>query len=259
MRPGQYIAGQQYGSMYQMPNSTANGYGGVSGAAWAGHQASTGPAYGNSQPYTGQGYQGYYKTSTPTTTKTEDQSAASSNPYGGQYPHPYPAMQRHGSQSSASIAGSAYQTPVQPQSSTFGSMSARPSYGGNSLTSPTTNGQSHSGYTTSAQQYPVRSPSQGYSIQPPPTSAISPHPGVKTPISAAPASAQAADMSFRSASYSAPTAHTQGDVNGLGISGNSYPSQPPQSTSYSAYSAPGQAYRGSDLPAASTGGAQYAQ
>lgn len=261
VRPGQYFGGQQYGNVYGIPASTASPYGGVSGTAWSAQQASAGAsAYGSSQPYTGQSYGGYYKTATPTVAKMEDANSTPSMPYGTQYPPTYPPMQRNGSQSSASMAGSTYPTPVQPHSSTFGSMSSRPSYSTSSMTSPTTNGQSHSAYGTAPQQYPVRSPPQSYGIQSAPNSAVaqSPH-AVKSPNTAAPASAPAtAEMSYRSASYSAPSAHPSGDISGLGISGNSYPSQPPQSTSYSAYSAPGQSYRSGDMPAAPAGG-QYAQ
>jgi hypothetical protein len=263
VRAGSFFGGSQYPNVYPMPTTSANPYGGVSGTAWPTQQASAGAsAYGNSQPYPGHGYGGYYKSSTPTTAKTEDPSSTSSMPYGSQYTPAYPPMQRNGSQSTPSMAGSTYQTPVQPQSSTFGSMSARPSYSGSSMTSPTTNGQSQSVYGSApAPQYPVRSPSQNYPIQSAPNTAIaqSPHTGVKSPNIAAPASAPAADMSYRSASYSGPSAHAGGDISGLGISSNSeYPSQPPQSTSYSAYSGSGQTYRGGEMPAAPTGG-QYAQ
>ena len=261
MRPGQYLSPSQYQSAYAMPTTSANPYGNVSGTAWPTQQATAGaPAYGNSQPYPPHGYPSYYKSSTPTT-KTEDGGSTSSVPYGSQYAPAYPPMQRNGSQSTPSMAGSTYPTPVQPQSSTFGSMSARPSYGGSTIASPTTNGQSHSAYGSApAQQYPVRSPSQSYPIQSAPNSAIaqSPHAGVKSPNSAAPASAPAADMSYRSSSYSGPPAHTVGDVSGLGISSTSgYPSQPPPHTSYSAYSGSGQTYRGGELPTAPAGG-QYA-
>ena len=257
VRPGQYIGGQQYGTVYAVPGSTGNTYGAVAAPSWPGHQGTAGAAgYGSTHPYGNQGYAGYQNRTPSTAARSED-----SNPptYGSQYHPPYPSMQRNGSQPSPSIAGSAYQTPIQPQSSTFGNMSARPSYSGNSMTSPATNGQAQSAYGTSAQQYPVRSPSQGYPMQSAPNSAVSPHTGVKSPSTAAPASAPAADMSYRSASYSGPSAHTGGDASGLGISGNSYPSQPPQSTSYSAYGASGQAYRSGDLPLATAAGAPYDQ
>ena len=265
VRPGQYFGGPQYSNVYGMPASTANAYGGVSGTAWPTQQASAGTApYGSSQPYAGQNYSGgYYKSETPTTAKSEPQSSTSSSmPYGNQYTAPYPPMQRNGSQSTPSMVGSAQQTPVQQASSTFGSISARPSYSGGSMTSPTTNGQSQSAYgSASAQQYPVRSPPQSYGMQSAPNSAVarSPYPGVKSPNSAAPASAPATEMSYRSASYSTPSAHQSADMSGLGISTTSgYPNQSPQSTRYSAYSVSGPSYRTGEMPAAPTGG-QYAQ
>ena len=263
VRPGQYFGPQQYSNMYG--TSTASPYIPVSGTAWPTQQASTGAApYGSGQSYPGQSYGGgYYKSETATTAEGENQSSTSSAmPYRNQYTPNYSSMQRNGSQSTPSMVGSAQPTPVQPASSTFGSMSARPSYSGTTITSPTTNGQSQSAYgSASGQQYPVRSPPQGYGMQSAPNSAVaqSPYPGVKSPNSATPASAPAAEMSYRSASYSTPSAHQSADVSGLGISSTSgYPSQPPQSTSYSAYSAPGQSYRSGEMPAA-PGGGQYAQ
>ena len=271
VRPGQYFGGQQYPNMYGIPTSSASPYGGVTGASWPTQQASAGAvAYGSNQPYPGQNYGPYYKGPSQTAGsvgKTEDQGATSqSMAYGTQYTPTYPNMQRNGSQSSPTMIQSAYQTPVQQTPSTFGSMSARPSYAGSSMASPTTNGQSQATYGSApAQPYAVRSPSQSYGMQSAPTSAVaqSPHAGVKSPNSAAPASAPAADMSYRNASY--PTGgtpqgtHPGADMSGLGISNNpGYSGQTQQGQNYTGYASSGQSYRSSEIAAAQPGG-HYAQ
>ena len=270
VRPGQYFGGQPYPNMYGMTTSSASPYGGVTGTSWPTQQSSAGAvAYGNSQPYPPQGYGSYYKAPSQSAGpgKTEDQNATSqSMPYGSQYTPTYPGMQRNSSQSTPTMIQSAYQTPVQPNSSTFGSMSARPSYSGSTMTSPTTNGQSQSGYgSASAQPYAVRSPTQTYGMQSAPSSAIaqSPHPDAKSPNPAGPASAPAAEMSYRSAPYPVgpppQSTHAGGDMSGLGISSSSgYPAQSQQGQSYSAYSSSNQPYRAGEISAGQAG-SHYAQ
>ena len=271
VRPGQYFGGQQYPNMYAVPTSTASPYAGVTGASWPTQQASAGAMqYGNSQPYPPQNYGPYYKTPgqpAGSVGKTEDQGATSqSMSYGGQYTPAYPNMQRSGSQSSPTMMQSAYQTPVQPAPATFGNMSARGSYSNNSMASPTTNGQSQPNYgSTTAQPYAIRSPSQAYGMQSAPASAVaqSPHAGVKSPNQAAPQSAPATDMSYRSASYSGggtpQASHPGGDMSGLGINSHpGYAGQSQQGHNYPPYGSAGQPYRPGEIPTAQHGG-HYAQ
>lgn len=253
VRPGQYFAGQQYPNMYAMTTSAASPYPTL-------QQSSSGPvAYGGHPAYAGQNYQGFYKGPGQPGVKSEDHNATSqSMPYGTQYTPAYPAMQqRNSSQSTPTMVQSAYHTPVQQSNSTFGAMSARPSYGGNNMTSPTTNGQSQPPYgSTAGQPYAVRSPAQNYGMHNPPSSAVaqSPHTGVKSPNPAASASTSAQSLSatdsYRSGPYPAPqSAHTGGDMSGLGISsGSGYPPQGQQSQAYPGYGSSGQ-----PIPAAQAG------
>ena len=238
VRPGQYFAGQQYPQMYGMPASAASPYGGVTATTWPAQQPSTGAvAYGNPPGYSAQNYGPYYNNRTPSQAtgpggKTEDQGTPSqSMPYSSQYPPPYPAMARNGSQSTPTMMQSAYQTPVQQSSSTFGSMSGRPPYGGGNVTSPTTNGPPQQPYGNApAQAYGVRSPSQNYGsavAQSPQTGVKSPNPANPPGAPAAPMTASDGQMSYRSGAYgvaqSPQSANPGGDISGLGISSPQYP------------------------------------
>ena len=278
VRPGQYFAGQQYPAPYSMTTSAASPYGGMTGTSWPNQPPSTAAfAYGNHPAYSGQSYGGHYRAPSQPGVKTEDQNGTSqSMPYGGQYAPSYPGMQRNSSQSTPTMIQSAYQTPVQQSSSTFGSMSARPSYGGSNMTSPTTNGQSQPAYgSATAQPYAVRSPAQSYGMQSAPPSAVaqSPHPAVKSPNSAsAPAQPmnnaeshaqlQHSQMPYRGGSYAVggtpQAAHPSGDMSGLGISNNaSYPGQSHPGQRYPSYGASGPEYKssvGSGIAAAQPGG-----
>lgn len=190
MRPGQYFAGQQYQSMYPMPQPAPNTY-----TNWSSQQPSSAVPYRNHAAYGGQGYANYYKPEAQTG-KTEDATTSSqtmpyTSQYASAYPHPqtqgqtgrpedtstspqtasyasqyaysnpnyynqqgqgikpedpttstqtmsytsqyahaptYSQMPRGSAQSTPSMVQSAYQSPVHPNSPTFGSMSARPSY-----------------------------------------------------------------------------------------------------------------------------------
>ncbi|KAK3681191.1 Global transcription regulator sge1 [Vermiconidia calcicola] len=272
VRPGQYSFGGQQYPMYGMPTSTASPYGAATGTSWPTQQPSTSAvAYGNHPAYASQSYGAYYKPPSQSAggnIKTEDSSATSqSMPYAGQYTPAYPPMQRNSSQSTPSMVGSAYQTPAQQASSTFGSMSARSSYGGGNMASPATNGQPHSAYGNgSTQPYAVRSPAQSYGMQSAHPGAIaqSPSTALKSPEHAAPPSAPAHEMSYRSGSYAvggAPhTGQNGGDMNGLGISNNSgYPGQGHQVHNYHGYGSSGPPYRPSNEISTIQQGAHYAQ
>lgn len=269
VRPGQYFAGQQYPNMYGVPTSGASPYPPTAGTTWPTQSPSTSAvAYGNPNAYSGQGYSPYYKGSANQPTgKTDETNTPQPLPYGGQYgPAPYPPMQRNPSQGTPTMVQSAYQTPVQQNSSTFGSMAARTSYGGGDMTSPTANGPNQPPYTGQSQPYPVRSPPQNYGMQSAPASAVapSPHTTVKSPNPTAPASAtphtmNASDpqMPYRTSPYpvgnTPHSAHPGADMSGLGISNNGgYPPQTQQGQNYSSYGSAGQ------VAAAPTGG-QYAQ
>ena len=270
VRPGQYFGGQQYPQMYGMPASAASPYGNAAGTSWPSQSPSTAAvAYGNPQTYsTQQNYGPYYNNRTPTQApgpvgKTEDPSTNSQPmPYPGQYgPAPYPPMGRNGSQGTPNMMQSAYQTPVQQSPSTFGPMSARPSYGGSNTTSPTTNGPQQQQYgNPTAQAYGVRSPSQNYGMQNVPASGVaqSPQTNVKSPnpaqagAPAAPMTSSDGQMPYRSGSYGTPqSANPGGEMSGLGISNSpQYPAPPQQ----------GQAYPGYGAAAVGTGqGGQYGQ
>lgn len=286
VRPTQYFAGgHQYPAMYGIPSSGANMYGGVpASTAWSNTPASTAPmAYNGHHAYAAQTYPGSYYKDTPqhggaSSVKSDDtqQAPTPSIGYGTPYQHSYMGLQRDGSQSSASMMQSPYPTPVQQSSSTFGSMSAphvRGSYasGANGSMAPSSNAQSHQQMYSTAQpgqqslpshQYAVRSPPQSYGIASAPpsaTTAQSPHPSVKSPVSAT-TSANAIQplggdqlhhhtpVSYRSSAYAPRATHPNGgDLNGLGISSNG---------SYaSGYGSAGQAFR----PVAEVGGAQSGQ
>ena len=279
VRPGQYFGGQQYPGIYGLTSSGAAPYGAMTGTSWPTQQPSAGAiAYGNHPAYSGQPYGGYEKGSTSQSPgavpKTEEQNTTSqSMPYGSQYTPAYPNMQRNGSQSTPTMMQSAYQTPVQQTSSTFGSMSARPYTGA----SPTTNGQPHQPYgVTSAQPYAVRSPAQSYGMQSAPASAVpqSPHP-TKSPNpgghSSAPPSAaepysqmQNAQMPYRSGSYAVGGAaqpnHPGPGMSGLGISSSpGYPPQNQPAQNHPGYGSSGQPYRPVGDIAAAQAGSHYAQ
>ena len=243
VRPGQYFAGQPY-QIYAIQGGAQSPYGPVTGASWPAQQQSAGAApYGNPPGYPTQPYGPYYNNRTPSQSggsvgKSDDQGGnPQSMPYGSQYPAAYPAMQRQSSQSTPTMMQSAYQTPVQPSSATFGSMSARP-YNGNNVASPTTNGQVPPQYPSApGQPYPVRSPTQNYGMQSAPAGAVaqSPNPNIKSPNPNAPASAPPAQMTsaegqmpYRTSPYGAPPANT-----GLGIS---------DSPNYSSHNQQGQPY-----------------
>ena len=263
VRPGQYFAGQQYAPMYAMQPSGPNPYPPTSSASFPTQSPTPGGVpYNHQPPYGGQNYSPYYKNPAPG--KTEEQNATSqSMPYGGQYTPAYPNMQRNGSQGTPNMMQGSYQTPVQQGSASFGSMSARPSYGNASMASPTTNGPSPAPYgTTSGQPYAVRSPTQGYpagAVAPSPHNNVkSPNPGQSASAPPQPMSANDPQMPYRPGSYSVPdgshSAHPSSDMSGLGISGNSpYPPPPHQGQGgYQSYGPAGQ------VPAAQPG-AQYGQ
>jgi hypothetical protein len=271
VRPGTYNFGQaQYGTgMYNMPaTTTAAVYGGsLTGTSWQPQQTSA-----NASPYTphpsynnaGPGYApAYYPAksadqATPTTIPKVEGSSSTTQaiPYGGQYATSYPGMQRSGSVSTTpSLIQSHYTTPVPSASSTFGSMSSastrHQSYSGPSMSSPPTNGQNHSMYSTApSQQYPVRSPPSNYGVQSTPQSTIaqSPHTSIKGSHPAHQNTAAQSlnhdpnshlhhsHMSYRSQSYAAPSGHSANDMAGLGISNASaYTPQPPQAQSAHSY------------------------
>lgn len=273
VRPGQYFAGQQYPQMYMQPTA-GSPYGSAPGATWPTQQPSTAAvAYGNPPGYAPSNYGPYYNNArTPSQSdgsvgKTDQTATSQSMAYGGQYaPAPYPGMGRNGSQSTPTMMQSAYQTPVQQSSSTFGAMGGRQSYGGNNVTSPTTNGPTQQQYgSAAAQAYGVRSPTQNYGMQSTPASAVaqSPQAGVKSPNPGAQGSAPPAQMgssdgsmSYRSGTYGvAPTpqsANPGGDMPGLGISSSpQYPAPPQQGQTYSGY--------GASPVSAAQSGAQYGQ
>lgn len=289
VRPGQYF-GQQY-PMYGINATTApNLYGSMTGTSWPTQQApSSAIAYGTHPAYSGQSYGAYYKggatQSGAPAVKTEDhQSVSQPSPYPNQYASSYQPMQRGSGQGTPSMMQPAYNTPGQPGTATFGSMSApgsRPSYGNNTMHSPSTNGQSQQVYTSaSAQPYAVRSPTQNYTMHGAPGSAIpqSPHAGTRSPVSAshsgAPANPlssndpnahmHASQMPYRSGSYPMPhnpqATHPSGDVNGLGISNNGgYSAHAQNGQTYAGYGASGQAFRATGEVGAPPGAQQYPQ
>ncbi|KAK4621963.1 Global transcription regulator sge1 [Fulvia fulva] len=253
MAPSQYMGARQYPGMYGSTTGSSM-YGAMTAASWPTQQATAGAmGYGSHQSYGSQPYPSYYK---PTDqgngsgVKTESQhSTSQAMPYGSQYAPSYPNMQRSNSVSAPSMMQSSYQTPVQPHSSTFGTMgpgSGRPSYSGQSMNSPSANGQSQGPYgSASTAPYAVRSPTQSYSMQSAPQSAVShsPHPSMKSPQSAHPGTSSdpngqlhSGGMPYRSGSYAVPSAPQTGhsDMNGLGISSTS--SYPPPSQNGSGYS-----------------------
>lgn len=294
VRPGQYFGGQ-YPAMFSLTTTGGGMYSGMTGTSWPTQTPSTAAvSYGQHPGYAPQNYAAYYRHGSQSGSagvKTEDQQTTSqSMNYAQQYPSTYPGMSRDSTQGTPSTMHSSYQTPVQQGSSTFGSMSAqsaRPSWANTTMASPATNGQSHQIYTQPqgaqslpSQQYAVRSPAQNYGLQSAPQSAVShsPHPGIKSPHSAThpgtPAqsmhpdhSAQmhAAQMPYRAGSYAVSStpqsAQPNGDMNGLGISGQpTYSNQPQDGHSYHGYGSSGQAFRPIGSVAASGhGGAQYSQ
>ncbi|KAI7280756.1 hypothetical protein KC345_g4527 [Hortaea werneckii] len=275
VRPGQYMGQPQPYSMYGMASSSAaNLYGGLTGTSWPTQSTSSLP-YSSHPAYSTPSYNGSYYRGTPTqpapppvkAEASHDSSHASA--YGSQYASSYPGMPRSTSQSTPSMMPSAYQTPVHPTTSSFGSMNtshSRPSYAASSMGSPATNGHSHAYTTASSQPYAVRSPNQAYALNSAPGSAVaqSPHTGLKSPLSATPASDPHGQMPYRSGSYavSQPPAPGQhgAELSGLGVSGTSGYSTHPQPSQPYSYGAPSdQAFRGVAPMAAAQGGAQYAQ
>jgi Gti1/Pac2 family transcription factor len=259
VRPGQYFGGQQYSPMYAMPASTASPYTTSSGTAWPAQQPS---AYGSHPGYSAQGYGSYYKA--PSQPVKSDEAATShSMPYASQYAPNYPTMQRNSSQSTPTMAQSAYQTPVQPSTSTFGSVSARPPYDNSNMGHQAANGPAQSPYAgTSTQPYAVRSPTQGYHMQSAPNSAVAQSPNLasKSDTQSMHSASSANDLAYRNPSYQVGGSSQPGDMNGgLGISGNTGYSQPPPGQGYSGYSTQSQAYRpAGEIPQAHTG-THYAQ
>lgn len=251
VRPGQYFAGQQYPQMYAMPGSGASPYPAVSGTSWPQQQPTAAAvAYGNPPGYAPQNYGPYYNNRTPnqppgSVGKTEDQNATQQpSPYPNPYPPPYPGMPRNGSQSTPTMMQPGYQnTPVQQSSANFG---GRQSYGGNNVTSPSSNGQPQQQYAnTPTQAYGVRSPTQPYPMQNTPGGPVaqSPQPNVKSPnpgapnAPAAPMGAPDGNMSYRSGAYPQP-GNSNSDISGLGISNSpSYPPPPQQGSAYPGYGA----------------------
>lgn len=274
-RPGQYM-GQSYGGqVYGLPTSSAsNVYGGMTGTSWPNHQAPSGAmGYGN-RSYAGQNYSpGYYgsaasASTTPALKADEHQGSPATSTYANHYNNiNYASMPRSGSQSAPNMMQSAYQTPVQPSSSSFGSMSApnggRSSYGV-VMENQSTHAPSQQNYTTAgSQQYPVRSPAQVYTVHSAPNGAVahSPTAGMKSPHQLGAVSDPNAHMPYRPQSYQVPAQQSasQGDMTGLGIAGSSSYAAPGQHVqSYAGYAPPGQAFRGvgEALPG---GAAQYSQ
>ena len=274
MRPGQYYPSGQYPGMYA-PMATSNAghaamYSTMPSTQWAQQPATS---YAGHPSYTAaSSYGGYYRSGSQSDAKPAESHASSQQlGYSSSYPASYTGVQRDGSHSSSGMMPqSSYQTPVQPGSSTFGSMSAptgRPSYSGPSDPSPTSNGQSHQMYSAAqgpqslpSQQYAVRSPSQSYGMQGAPQSSAtqqSPHTTMKSPHPAAPSSSTPVQSMthdpYRSGSYAAPhSAHQSSDMNGLGISGGA---------SYShSYSSSGPTFRPvGEVAATQAAGGHYSQ
>ena len=274
MRHGQcYPAGQYPGVYAPMAVSNAGHaamYSTIPGTQWAQQPATT---YAGHPGYTAASSYGSYYRSGFQSDANLPESHTSSQPlgYSSSYPASYTGVQRDGSHSSSGMMPqSSYQTPVQPGTSTFGSISAptgRPSYSGASDPSPSSSSQSHQVYNASqgsqslpSHQYALRSPSQSYGMQGAPQSSAtrqSPHDTMKSPHSAAPASSTPVqNMShdpYRSSSYVAThSAHPSSDMNGLRTSGGA-------SHSHS-YSSSGQTFRPVGAVAANqaTGG-RYSQ
>ena len=273
VRPGQYAAQPQPYSMYGLASSTAaNLYGGMTGTAWPAQTSSL--PYASHPAYAAQGYGGSYYRGTssqpgaPAVKAEGSHDSSQGSAYGSQYASTYPGMPRSASQATPSLMQSAYQPPVQTAPTTFGSMSnhhSRPSYSANPLGSPATNGQSHHGYSTSTSQpYAVRSPTQSYTLNSAPTSAVaqSPHTALKSPLSATAGSDPHGQIPYRGGSYAVaqppPPSHHGSELNGLGVSGASgYPGPSQPHHPYPAYGSD-QAFRPVGQLAAQ-GGAQYAQ
>ncbi|TKA28920.1 hypothetical protein B0A50_03331 [Salinomyces thailandicus] len=276
VRPGQYIGQPQPYSMYGLNSSTgANMYGGLTGTSWP-TQSTSGLPYASHPAYSSQGYGGSYyrgppsQPGAPAVKAESSQDNSQSSAYGSQYTSSYPGMPRSASQTTPSMMSSAYQTPVQPSSSSFGSMNTqhnRPSYGTSAMASPSASGHSHHGYPASGSQpYAVRSPPQSYTMNSAPASAVaqSPHTGLKSPLSAAPAADPHGGMPYRGGSYAvsqpAPSGHHGGEMNGLGVSAPTpYPAQSQSNQPYAGYGSSDQAFRPVGQMAAAQGGAQYAQ
>jgi Gti1/Pac2 family transcription factor len=272
VRPGQYI-GQQYSGLYTLQTTTAPGvYSGMTGTSWpAQSPSSSAMSYGSrnyAAPYNANYYQsGAVSSESAPAVKAESQpSATPSSAYGSHYGTNYTDISRSGAQSTPTMMHSTYATPVQPASSSFGSMSAhngRSSYS-NGMNSAASNGQSQHTYSTaSAQQYAVRSPVQGYAMHSAPQAPVaqSPHHGIKSPLSTNPSGTSPSDqVPYRTGSYSVQTPqppNNGSDMGGLGISNNQvYTTQPQNGQSYHAYGSSGQAFRGDAVSA--PGGGQYA-
>ncbi|KAK4548513.1 hypothetical protein LTR36_009423 [Oleoguttula mirabilis] len=287
VRPGQYMA-QPY-PMYPLNTTSGpNMYGGLTGTAWPSQPTAAGAmAYASHPGYSTQGYgANYYKgaagqSGAPAVKAEDSQASAHNSMYGNQYASSYSSMPRSSTQGTPSMMQSAYHTPVQPATSTFGSMTVqgnRTSHGGNTMPSPSTNNQSQHGYTTSTSQpYAVRSPTQSYVMHSAPNSGVpqSPHTGIKSPHSAHPGTSapdgsahlHSSHMPYRAGLYGAPhtpqsahPAHPGSDMNGLGISSTAgYSSQSQNGQNYQSYGHSGQAYRPSGQLAAAHGATQYQQ
>ncbi len=251
VRPGQYFGGQPYQSMYAMSTSTASPYGAVASTAWPTQQQGySHPTYGG-QPYGN--YKGYGQPG-----KTEDASNSQSMPYGAHYASAYPNMQRSGSQSTPTMGQSSYQTPLQQNQPTFGTMNNRASYSSTTMPSPSTNGQQQASYGgSSGQQYAVRSPPQSYQMQTPAVSAVShsPNPNVKSEISSGSTNTPAHD--YRNGAYSVSNTQAPGDLGGLGISSSTAYPQTQQGQAYPNYASSSQPYRPSGEIAAGQAGNHY--
>jgi hypothetical protein len=153
VRPEQcYLAGRYPGVYAPMATSNAGHaamYSTMSGTPWTQQPAST--CVGHPSYTADSCYGGYHRPGSQSDAKPVD-SHASSQPlsYSNSYPASYTGVQRDGSRSSfGKTPQPSYQTPVQPGSSTLGSMSAltgHPSYSSGSDPTPTSNGQSHQMY-----------------------------------------------------------------------------------------------------------------
>lgn len=278
VRPGQYIGQAQPYGMYGLGTTAASLYGGLTGTSWAAQPGSTSAlAYGSHPGYGAQNYAAsYYRGAAnhagAPAVKAEDASVATQSPaYATQYASTYPGMPRSTTQGTPGMMQSAYQTPVQQATSTFGSMTAggsRASYSANTVPSPSTHSQAHHGYTTaSSQPYAVQSPRQNYALHSAPTGTIppSPHTNLKSPLSAhpsTPVSEQHAQMhSYRANPYAISQApqqsHPTSALHGLGVSAP-YSTQSQSAHGYQSYGSSDQAFRPVGQLATTQGGAQYA-
>lgn len=146
VRPGQYI-GQPYAGMHGLQTTTgASVYGALTGTYWPTQPASASAlAYGN-RGYGSQSYTPNYDASAaasaaaPAVKAEDQQTPASASVYGTQYASDDLGMSRNGTQNTPTMIQLTCPTPLQPASSSLGSMSAHGSRGsyGNIMNTPST-------------------------------------------------------------------------------------------------------------------------